>query len=389
MKIKRLKYYDHAKGWWLEPVEFSNLNLLVGVSGVGKTKILNAIFNLQEIANGQSINGIEWEITFLTDENQEYRWLGKFETLLRSETSFIYEFDDDSYDKSEILNESLFLNGDLLAKRIRNTIEFQGNVLPKLSAIESVIVIFKSEDLVRSAWNGFQQINFSIENTASKNQVYPVPFSMLLDKYPTIQEIVKSGLREQIKLALIHNNVPEIFKEIKNKFIQVFPTVENIKIQPFNGRSPQKTSSAVNEFPVIYIKEKGVKTWISQEEISSGMYRTLISIAELYLSPKSSLIIIDEFENSLGINCIDAVTEDLIFNQGDLQFILTSHHPYIINNIPMDYWNIVTRKGGVVTVKNARELNLGKSKHQAYLQLINKLETYNEEEEVVRICIFS
>jgi hypothetical protein len=48
----------------------------------------------------------------------------------------------------------------------------------------------------------------------------------------------------------------------------------------------------------------------------------------------------------------------------------------------MDYWKIVSRKGGVVTVKSAKELNLGKSKHQAYLQLINKLETYNEEKEV-------
>jgi len=376
MKIKSLKYYDHAKGWGLEPVEFSNLNLLVGVSGVGKTKILNAIFNLQEIANGQSINGIEWEITFLTDENQEYRWLGQFELLLRSETSFIYEFDDDSYDKPEITTESLFLNGNLLVERIRNEIKFQGNLLPKLSAIESVIVIFKSEDLVRAAWNGFQQINFSIENTASKNQVYPVPFSMLLDKYPTIQEIVKSRLREQIKLALIHNNVPEIFKEIKNKFIQVFPTVEDIKIQPFNGKSLQKISSAVNEFPVIYIKEKGVKTWISQEEISSGMYRTLISIVELYLSPKGSLIIIDEFENSLGINCIDAVTEDLILDQGELQFILTSHHPYIINNIPWKTWQLVSKNNGIIRSRKAIDiptLNTASSLDK-FTQLINLLE---------------
>jgi Fe-S cluster assembly ATPase SufC len=140
--------------------------------------------------------------------------------------------------------------------------------------------------------------------------------------------------------------------------------------------------NAFKEFPFVYIKEKGVESWIDQGDISSGMYRTIIHIAELYLSPNGSLIIIDEFENSLGINCIDAVTEDLILDQGDLQFILTSHHPYIINNIPMDYWKIVTRKGGVVTVRNAKELNLGKSKHQAYLQLINKLETYNEEAEV-------
>ena len=383
MKIKRLEYTDYAKGWRLEPVEFSNLNLLVGISGAGKTKILSAISNLQEIANGKSINGIDWEIIFLTDENREYRWIGKFETITKSEASFIYESaTNNERDKSEILTERLFLNKIPLVERERNIIEFQGTQLPKLSAFESVLVIFKSEDIVRPAWQGFQEIIFSVENIASKNQIYPVPFTMLANKYLTMEDIIKSGLREQIKLALIYNNVPDLFQAIKNKFIQVFPTIENIKIEPFNINSSQDNPIAINEFPLIYIKEKGVINWIRQEEVSSGMYRTLISIAELYLSPNGSLIIIDEFENGLGINCIDAVTEEIISGDRDLQFILTSHHPYIINNIPMDYWKIVSRKGGVVTVKSAKELNLGKSKHQAYLQLINKLETYNVEKEV-------
>ena len=128
----------------------------------------------------------------------------------------------------------------------------------------------------------------------------------------------------------------------------------------------------------IYIKEKECDIWISQDNISSGMFKTLMYIAEIYLSQEGAVVLIDEFENSLGSNCIDAVT-DILTERQDLQFIITSHHPYIINNIPMGCWKIVTRKGGVVTVKSAEDLNLGRSKHQAYLQLINKLERYNEE----------
>ncbi len=388
MKIKKLEYYDRAKGWRLESVEFSDLNLLVGISGAGKTKILEAILNLQKVANGEeSLNGVEWKITFLAEENKEYLWEGKFENKDEPETIFIYESGiDDETGKAEILTERLFLAETLLVERERNIIKFQGNTLPKLSAFASVIEIFKSEDIVMGAWDSFQKINFSVENIASKNQIYPVPFSLLLSKYPAKEDIVKSGLREQIKLALVYKNVPDLFKEIMDKFIQVFPTIDNIKIERSSGDFPANLPNSISEFPFIYIKEKGVEPWISQGDMSSGMYRTLINIAELYLSPKGSLIIIDEFENSLGINCIDAVTEDiqdLISNERDLQFILTSHHPYIINNIPMDYWKIVSRKGGVVTVRSAKELNLGKSKHQAYLQLINKLETYNEEKEVI------
>jgi hypothetical protein len=60
-----------------------------------------------------------------------------------------------------------------------------------------------------------------------------------------------------------------------------------------------------------------------------------------------------------------------------MQFILTSHHPYIINNIDLTDWKIVTRKGGIVRVKDAEQLHLGRSKHQAFIQLMN-LDEYRE-----------
>jgi predicted ATP-binding protein involved in virulence len=77
MKIHQISYYDHSSGWRLEPVTFSDLNLLVGVSGVGKTKILDSILALQNIANGKSLNGVEWEVVF-TSNDVEYQWQEKF-----------------------------------------------------------------------------------------------------------------------------------------------------------------------------------------------------------------------------------------------------------------------------------------------------------------------
>ncbi|MGK7938886.1 MAG: AAA family ATPase, partial [Crocosphaera sp.] len=90
-----------------------------------------------------------------------------------------------------------------------------------------------------------------------------------------------------------------------------------------------------------------------------------------------SLILIDEFENSLGVNCIDSVT-DLICDNRNLQFIITSHHPYIINNISPGYWKIVTRKGGEVNVKTAEDFHIPSSREKAFLKLINVLEDYSE-----------
>lgn len=81
MQIKKLEYYDDEYKWKLAEVDFlPNLNLLVGVSGVGKTRILRAIYSLKSIANGASLNGVKWNVFFIADNNLEYTWSGEFET---------------------------------------------------------------------------------------------------------------------------------------------------------------------------------------------------------------------------------------------------------------------------------------------------------------------
>jgi hypothetical protein len=43
MKIKRVAFWDNELEWGFEPIYFSDLALLVGVSGVDKTQILKVI----------------------------------------------------------------------------------------------------------------------------------------------------------------------------------------------------------------------------------------------------------------------------------------------------------------------------------------------------------
>jgi AAA15 family ATPase/GTPase len=103
-------------------------------------------------------------------------------------------------------------------------------------------------------------------------------------------------------------------------------------------------------------------------------------IATIELSPDGSVILIDEFENSLGVNCLDSITENLSDSSKnrDLQFIITSHHPYIVNNISSAYWKIITRKDGVITARNAEDYHISRSRHKAFIELINVLKDFPE-----------
>ena len=370
MRIKKVAFWDNELEWRFEPIYFSNLALLVGISGVGKTQILKGILGLREIANGASLNGLAWDITFSTVKNVEYRWQGEFET--KKNFSMISNEIEEEINKFRIVREHLFKEENVIIERTRNDIIFKGNKTPKLSPFQSVVEILNQEEDISPVQQGFNKIIYS-DNSRSSNGIYAIPIRVLsiIKDNIALEDIQASNMPILLKLALIARHYSEIFNKIKSKFIETFHQVEDVKIEAIeNNENP-----SFPNFP-IQIKETGINDWIFQNNISSGMLKTLILISEMYLSPEGTVILSDEFENSLGVNCIDVVT-DLLWENRNIQFILTSHHPYIINNISMEYWKIVTRKGGVVTVTDAKDLNLGKSRHQAFTQLIN-LEEYNE-----------
>jgi predicted ATPase len=378
MKIISLQVKNNFLEWDFDEIKFSsNLTLLVGVSGAGKTQILRAILDLRRIANGKAINGFEWKIKFSTVNGTEFTWEGGFDTVETNELSF--EDDEkekqDEREKSSLIYERLTSNNQLLIlQRNLEEIRFKDSPMPKLSSHQSMIYILKEESVIKEAFDALNKIEYrdhpiNSRRLINSNQSLP----SLKNKYKTLDSIVNSDEDIITKLYLTYENKLDIYEKIKSRFIDIFPQIGDLKVEPFKTDILPK-SIAEKLQPGISIKEKSVPKWISENRMSSGMLRTIIHIAEIFLANEGSVILIDEFENSLGINCIDILTDDLIHENKTLQFIATSHHPYIINNIPYEYWKIVTRHGGHIRICNASDYHLGKSKQDAFIQLTKILE---------------
>lgn len=370
MKIISLRLKNNFLGWDFDEVDFSsNLTLLVGVSGAGKTQILRAILDLKDIAYGEAINGLEWKIKFLTVNGDEFIWEGSFDAIETDETSMFNKHDKE---KSSLIYEKLTLQNDVVVDRDQEKIKFKNIEMPKLSPHQSIVYILKEENLIKGVFNALNQIedsDLSIKNDLLQRLLPNKPLHSLQEQYKTLDAIVNLNENIYIKLYLIYINKLDVFNQIKTRFTEIFNQIEDIKIELRNT-----TYETIIFYPFIFIKEKYVPKWIREDRMSSGMLKTLIHISDIYLSNPGTVILIDEFENSLGINCIDILTDDLIHENKTLQFIATSHHPYIINNIPYEYWKIVTRKGGHISIRNASDYNLGKSKQEAFLQLTKILE---------------
>lgn len=374
MRIQSFYYIDREENWEIEPISFKNLTLLVGASGVGKTRILQSIRNMQRIAKGIPMNGVEWKIDF-SIENDTYSWEGRFELKEKGYINIISDDtnEDNSVQKPNLIFEKIILNGEVLVKKEDSKLNYKGEEsnLP-LSSEQSAMVLFNKDPLIKNAQKEFNKIIFSDYTDSAKGMHKGKALDeQIISKYKTIDDIRNSDEELFTKFYWVYRKNKKIFNQIKEDFIQVFPQVEDLKLSPLEFLKNADVPILLKLTPFVQFKEKEMNDWVPIMGMSAGMYRSLVHIIELYLSANGTIILIDEFENSLGVNCIDELTNEIKAASTRIQFIITSHHPYIINSISYNDWKIVTRKGGKVFTQNVKDFNFNKSKHEAFIQLIN------------------
>jgi energy-coupling factor transporter ATP-binding protein EcfA2 len=379
MKINSFNFRNNSQNWHLENTYFDNLNLLVGASGVGKTRILKALYLICNVAQGevQMLEDVEWSIDF-SHLGLKYRW--ELKALNPTEKTFSSE-----QNQSEIVDEKLIkFSADNEPTEILHRTKTESTLnkiqIPKLKRTESGINLLSEEDSITPIFEAFKRFVFNeipqsvIVSSDFDPSNFPVfPDSKLEDSdtYFYLQKFKAASVNTTtvLKAYFLQRFFPHIFNEIKYTYIEIFPSVQDIKIT-INRESNNRYSLFFE------IKETFSENWVTQLRISSGMYRTLTYLIEVIAAPEESIIMIDEFENSLGINCMPQLTDFILDKSPNLQFILTSHHPYIINNIPWETWQLVSRTNGTIRSKKATdipELDTASSLDK-FTQLINLLE---------------
>jgi predicted ATPase len=362
MKIKSFKFSSDKQHWHIDEIFFDELNLLVGVSGVGKTRILRALDLICDVAKDriakdrtQKLDDVEWTINF-SHLGKNYMW------ELKTSNSINEAFSSEP-GQAEILYEKIteIMDTDetVILQRDKNESKLNHGDLPKLKRTESAITLLEEEDSIAPIAEAFKRFIF---NEVPQRGLLTIPFDPrdvtlssnsdsqahnLID----IKKFKESSVDTPpvLKAYFLQEYFPKVFEEIKEYYYGIFPNIQDIRV------TVRKES--INEYYLLFeIKENGIDDWISQQLMSSGMYRTLTFLVEILAAPNESVIVIDEFENSLGINCMPDLTEFILDKSSELQFILTSHHPYIINNIPWKTWQVVSRTDSRIRSTKARNI---------------------------------
>ena len=382
MEIKSFKFDDKKNNWHLEEICFEQLNLLVGISAVGKTRILKALLLVRDVAidDNYRLDGIEWKVRFAHEE-KEYEWILKSSRIKNEyekksvETSKSSKEARITYEKLTDLSDNA-----IIFERNLNTLEWHNSqVIPKVKKTESIVTIFSEEEVLIPIRKAFDYLIFLEKNIYSSISVINplVPFDKKMrdenNKDLNFNEFKKIArtMHWLWKTYFLQKFYPKEFNTIKHAFIDIFPFIKEFKIAHIK--------KAGEHTLFLSIKEHDSNDWIDQSRLSSGMLNIFEHLAGIHLAPAGAVVIIDEFENSLGINCMPGAADFINEYATKLQFIVTSHHPYIINEISWKNWKIVQRKGGRVSVIDSTAIPALEtaSTLEKYVRLIN-LPAYEE-----------
>lgn len=369
MKLVRYKFRGtNPEDWDFDNIYFNRVNLFVGDSGTGKTRCLNTIINyISQIISDKIMFPGNWDTDF------------EIENILYNYKLIVKDVNDNNNQKYIEFEELKDVTHDkMLIKRDGDKFYWKNQNLPKLSKSISSIYLLKDEEIINNIYKNLKKIvarRFSGDELIQNFRITEIQKGYIKkitkNKKYEYQSLLNEPIDFHNKISILKKIDSAAYSRVVSLFKDAFPFINETKILSFSEAFPNLILPI--QAPVFCIKERNIKTWIPVNDISSGMQKLFLLILDLILLQDNGILLIDEYENSLGINAINFLPEMIYSISEKCQFILTSHHPYIINTIPIENWLVFHRNGMNIKIKNGNELKdkYKKSKQEQFVQLIN------------------
>lgn len=381
MRVNWIEFENFTTGQKIERINFDKLNLLVGESGAGKTQILKILSLYSNvIVKGQPIPFAgHFKIHFSVNQiiigdpndldNKIFTW--------EIETKNNHSINTNSSFSYGITKELLLKEDVIIFERDEKTLTFLSKTIPNISSDKSILNVFNNPTDIANINTNFWEIisYFSQELGLNPRPLKEVNFFKQIFKgeIKTFGDLNNRRFLMRysalIKIFIMREFFQDDYQLFLDKLKSIFPVIEDIKVD---------VDENIKQYN-LFIKENG--QWIPKDEISAGMLKTIYILCVVEFSTNESVILLDELENSLGVNCLDEITDYICEESytSNTQFILTSHHPYIINQIPENHWRIISQNNGIVSSKRALDVGIDTSKNRQdkFFQYINFMKRRN------------
>ena len=384
MLIHSMEFENYTTGQKIEKITFDKLNLLVGCSGAGKTQILKTLSSYIVTASRDPvISSIQFEGYFKLEFSMFLPKINDDDDFKEREVSWEIRTEKMENIVSEpyrlaygVSEEILFIDGEEVIHRTKDTLLIGKEKNATISPEQSAISVFKVPKAVSYISVGlFSVVSYyyqmSALNDVAKTEVEQIrnriarlnKSNYFSSKIPI--QVFFTFYSSLMQIDLVKKYDQFLFEKFLSRLQDIFPSIEDLKIDFLENTN----------YYTLFIKEND--KWIPKESISSGMLKSIYILVAISFNLSSTVVLLDELENSLGVNCLDEITDYIVDKaEGNTQFILTSHHPYIINHIPEKYWRIVSQNNGIISSKKANDVGIGTvgNRQDKFFQLINYMQ---------------
>jgi hypothetical protein len=190
--------------------------------------------------------------------------------------------------------------------------------------------------------------------------------------------LVKRNQHQENEPAILNlkdtNQVVAIFRKAQKEFPKSFNklVIDDMKSIGYYlteiGIAPLESlvirGNIPGEIMGLYVQEKDLKGKTDQINMSQGMFRALSLIVQItysQLADVPSCILIDDIGEGLDYERSSALVKLLVNKAKNtkVQLIMSTNDRFIMNNVPLEYWSVIYRKGGTSTIynyQNSKEL---------------------------------
>lgn len=343
--LKQLEYDEflgNPKQWTLAGLTLGQVNLLVGQNATGKTRCLNILHNLAIQLSGKAKNPLR-DCRFriqLEEEDTSITYVLRYvdgsiaeEMFCRGEETLLQRGEDGKgkmhFQKLNQPVEIELPRGDLAASR-RDSIQH-----PFLEPLH------KWADNLR---------HYLFGSTMGKDHIaIVVPDSRARSDAADVNRVI-GFYRRACK------EFPDTFKHTVMEEMQRV----GYAISDIGTKAPSDIEFSPpppGEPTILYVHERDLETKTEQFSMSAGMFRALSIIIHINYTLRlenPSCILIDDIGEGLDFGRSKELITLLIekVQATDAQLIMSSNDRFVMNAVPLQYWSVLSRQGGDVTVRN-------------------------------------
>jgi energy-coupling factor transporter ATP-binding protein EcfA2 len=350
MSVKKLSYKEHEgkpNFWSFDDAIFSNCNLVVGKNSTGKSRLISVLHSFSQLILGN--------VAVLSS--------GEFDIHLNiNDQDFKYHV---SFESKGVLSEKLEVDGKLKLERKQD-----GSGKIYYDAIKKFFD-FKLPPDVIAAVNRRDEIQHPYLIT-----LHTWAQSVCLILFGS--EFGRGRLSSIEEVMEVNSNIPQNVNSDAANLVKIYGSaflkygyefdkaiIEDMRQFGYNllDVGAKSVQEIISDFPfsafTLFTKEEDLGFDVPQFHMSQGMFRALALVINLNVysfSKEEKVILIDDIGEGLDYERATSIVAYLMekSTSNNFQIIMTTNDRFIMNKVPLQYWSIMKRKGGIVKIYNEK-----------------------------------